>query len=117
MRDQRKSKRQVHAALLEHYEYFLLGFTKGYFRVEIWQQKPRTDARVNVFWQGIEYQDVGFATLNYRDTWDAKIGEDMAIRKAIAAIAKQIVHGQEPTRIEVITSSALAVQGVEEETC
>ena len=97
------TKREIQAILLAHYAAFILGKRVEGFRIEIWQKKPRTDARVCVNWRGIEFYDIGFASMNYKDTWDAKYGERMAIHKAIAGIAKQIAYGQRTSaRFEVL---------------
>ena len=97
------TKREIQAILLSHYAAFILGERVEGFRIEIWQKKPHTDARVCVNWRGIEFYDIGFASLNYKDTWDAEYGVRMAVRKAIAGIAKQIAYGQKPSaRFEVL---------------
>ena len=98
------TKREIQAILLAHYAAFILGKQQPHgFSIEVWQQKPRTDVKVCVNWRGIKFCDVGFASMNYKDTWDAEYGVRMAIRKAIAGIAKQIAYGQKPSaRFEVL---------------
>jgi len=96
------TKRAIQAILLAHYAAFILGKRVKGFSIEIWQKKPRTDARVCANWRGIEFYDIGFASMNYRDKWDADYGVEMAVRKAIAGIAKQIAYGQEPARSELL---------------
>jgi len=95
------TKQEVQAILLARYEKIKLGDTTGNINIEIWQQNPRTDVKVCLIWRGIKFCEVGFASMNYKDTWDAEYGVDMAIRKAIANIAKRIARGCEPfARIE-----------------
>ena len=73
--------------------------------------KPHTDARVCVNWRGIEFYDIGFASMNYKDSWDAKYGERMAIHKAIAGIAKQIAYEQRPSaRFEVLVPPLIMIE-------
>jgi len=102
MNDELLTKREIQAILLAQYTTFLLGRRMEEFRIEVWQKKPRTDAKVWVSWRGIEFYDIGFASMNYRDKWDADYGVEMAVRKAIAGIAKQIAYGQEPARSELL---------------
>lgn len=97
------TKREVQAILLTHYAAFILGRQVEGFSIEVWQLKPRTDAKVCVLWRGIKFCDVGFASLNYKDTWDAEYGVKMAVHKALAAIAKRIAHGRKPfARCEIL---------------
>ena len=44
------TKREIQAILLAHYAAFILGKRVEGFRIEIWQKKPHTDARVCVLW-------------------------------------------------------------------
>lgn len=113
------TKRQILEQLMERYKASLLGDDdqgNKSFGVTVWQETPsdpnmllprdnpdrvpcdakRTAARVNVEWRGLLFTDVGFATLNTRcgDTWDSAYGIMMAIKKAIAGIAKQIAKGK-----------------------
>ena len=103
MNGEQPTKREVQVVLLECYVAFSLGKPVKGFSIEIWQKKPHTDAKVCVMWRGTELCDIGFASLNYKDTWDVDYGINMAVKKAIAGIAKQIVYGQKPTaRFEVL---------------
>ena len=41
--------------------------------------------------------------MNYKDTWDAEYGVEMAVHKAIASIAKRVAYGLGPfARCEVL---------------
>lgn len=60
--------------------------------VIIWQKRPniavRTAYKVDQrFWCGY-----GFAKVMYPDVWDAQYGIDLAVKKALASIARQIVE-------------------------
>jgi len=106
------TKREIQAILLSHYAAFLLGKQQPHgFSIEIWQQKPRTDVKVCVNWRGIQFCEVGFASLNYKDTWDAEYGIKMAVHKAIAAIAKRIMYGLGPfARCEILVPPVPAIE-------
>lgn len=99
------TKRQVQEQLLERYKKWakLLDNDEAdhrEFRVTVWQEIPpnakRTAVEVIAMWRGVPFVDIGFATLNTRcgDIWDSCYGVRMAIRKAIAGIARQIALGE-----------------------
>jgi len=96
------TKRAVQEALVKCYA---LG--DGQFRVVVWQEvgpdAKRTAAKVATTWRGITYTAVGFATLNKKsgDVWDPTYGAEMAIRKAISNLAKQIACGKPPALVRV----------------
>jgi len=119
------TKRQIHEQLLERYKASLLGNgnrSSEPFCVTVWQETPsdpnmllpkkddnwipcdakRTAAKVVMTWRGIPFADVGFATLNTRcgDTWDSAYGIMMAVKKAIAGIARQIALGKPASLIK-----------------
>ena len=101
------TKQEVHKVLLQCYEQWEEslrdhdGFNSQ-FQVTVLQEVPpdakRTAAAVTVQWWGVLYTDVGFATLNRKsgDVWNSEYGADMAIRKAIANLAKQIALEKPP---------------------
>ena len=68
--------------------------------VTTWQKCPNTAVEVAYYQtnatatgrQYCSYYDYGFAKVTYPDTWDAQYGVDLAARKALAGIARQIVE-------------------------
>ena len=63
-----------------------------------WQKKPNTAVQVSYIprqWRGEAYPcDYGFAKVRYPDKWDTDKGIDLAVKKALASIARQIVEGE-----------------------
>ena len=57
----------------------------------VWQKKPNTAVRV-IYHGKQSYYDFGFTKVQYPDTWDAQYGIDLAVKKALAGIARQIVE-------------------------
>lgn len=66
--------------------------------VDIWQKCPNT--AVEVIYQQVggpvpqRYYAYGFAKVQYPDKWDANKGIDLAVRKALASITRQIVKDE-----------------------
>lgn len=60
----------------------------------VWQERPYTAVDIALPWEGHIYQSYGWAKVQYPDRWDADYGRQLAIRKACAAIAKQIMNGE-----------------------
>jgi len=63
---------------------------------EVWQDCPCTAAKVLVQIEpdGIWHWSYGFAKVNWPDDWDADYGRDLAIRKAIAKLAKRLSESE-----------------------
>lgn len=124
------TKLEVHKVLLQCYEQWEESLkdhndSNSQFQVTVFQEVPsdpegfavwlenpskpgahtpdskRTAAAVTVRWWGVQYTDVGFATLNWKsgDTWNSEYGIDMAIKKAIGNLAKQIALGKPPALV------------------
>lgn len=56
--------------------------------ITVYQRQPDTFALVTLKPGGQE--TFAIAKLSYKDKWDTKFGQDMAIRKAIAELAKEL---------------------------
>lgn len=60
-----------------------------YISCTFWQDQPWTAARVIVTHPGLPVRTaLGFAKVRYPDTFDAKYGKDLYVRKALGTIAK-----------------------------
>ena len=60
--------------------------------VVTWQKKPYTAAQVTYEARSLLWSDYGFTKVQYPDKWDAQYGIGLAVRKALASIARQIVE-------------------------
>lgn len=58
---------------------------------EIWQKRPNTVALIGLWYNDVYFFDFGFTKVRYPDKWDAERGKQLAVHKACAAIAKQIL--------------------------
>ena len=66
-------------------------------QTQVWQDKPYTAVKVVV----VEFEEVaagrlrwayGFSKVTYPDKWDARYGMELAVDKAVAKIAKEIMN-------------------------
>jgi len=58
----------------------------------VWQDKPYTAAKIIAASpDGTLHHAYGFSKVQYPDKWDAAFGKDLAIKKALAKIAKRII--------------------------
>jgi len=56
------------------------------------QDRPYTGVKVTLFIDGIGgLEGVGFSKVKWPDEWDAEFGQELAIRKALAAIYKRVM--------------------------
>lgn len=62
--------------------------------VHIWQDCPNTATQVVYQTNHRHYDSLGFAKVQYPDVWDAGYGIDLAVKKALASIARQIVEDE-----------------------
>jgi len=69
--------------------------------IEVWQSCPYTAAKVIVKklppgnpHDGKWHDAIGFAKVKWPDDWDADYGRDLAIRKAIAKLAKRLSESE-----------------------
>jgi len=79
------------AEILEHLWQEYLDGNKE-IHIEVWQKRPNTAAKVIV--RMPEYPisvSYGFSKVCWPDIWNAKRGVKLAVRKALADIAKAIV--------------------------
>jgi len=65
--------------------------------MKIWQDRPYTAVRVTVMYADARHTAIGFAKVCRPDKWDVEFGCELAIRKAIAKIAKRILAEQRLT--------------------
>jgi len=59
---------------------------------EVWQDKPYTAVRIIAKVDDVEFDVVGFAKIQWPDTWDAAYGVRMASDKAVAKITKEVLN-------------------------
>ena len=57
----------------------------------ILQERPYTAIELIVWMKEKQYHANGFSKVCYPDQWDAKHGKQLALRRAAASIAKQIL--------------------------
>ena len=77
----------------------------GDSEIEVWQQRPYTAVRVQVEepLMGMMVAGLGFAKVNWPDKWDPEYGRKMALRKAVASIAKRLVGRDSVPRFGIAT--------------
>ena len=69
----------------------LLGdYRDGYLSVDVWQQRPSTAVKVEGLYKDNYISAYGFSKVCWPDTWDAGHGIDLAVRKAIAYLAREL---------------------------
>ena len=97
-------KKEIQEALLDlvnnavdHSEkdHVFAGWLAGY---DTWQECPYTAIRLEVLEEGREKNPhviYGFAKANWPDKWSAEFGENLALEKAVAKLAKQWAWGNQ----------------------
>lgn len=58
--------------------------------VEIIQKRPYTAVKITSWYNRVEYTGTGFSKVCYPDTWDAEQGVDIAFRRALIDIYRQV---------------------------
>lgn len=63
--------------------------------VDVWQDRPNTAVKIKanivpIVYRGMKVEAFGFSKVAWPDEWDAAVGVDMAVRKAISKLAKTI---------------------------
>lgn len=79
------SKRQLRDKLKDR-------IREGIEKIGVYQKIPYTCVSITAKFDGNTYTELGFSKVRWPDPWDERDGIDLAVKKAISAIARPIVN-------------------------